>query len=371
MKLSRLVKLFEEFVPSSFAESFDNVGLICGDPDQNIRRILVAMELSPAVLAEAKRRRAQMILTHHPPIFRQKIERLIKTPDSAGLLYTAIRSGIGVYVMHTNLDSIEGGTNSTLAQMLGITADIRPLRLARTGSNYKLVVFVPGEHIDLLSEAVFAAGAGRIGHQHRYRECSFASGGVGSFHGDESTSPAVGRAGRREYVQELRLETIVPAGDLPAVLTAMRTAHPYEEPAYDLIPLEPFDDRVGMGRVGKLTRQVTAGTLLKRIKAELGIKSLQLIGSDKRKVSIAAVGAGSLSVLMGDVLSSGAEFLLTGEIRHHDALLAVQNNLTVAAVGHWTSERPGVEQLAQQLNAALKTTEVILSTADKEPIAIR
>ena len=371
MKLSRLVKLFETFVPSSFAESFDNVGLICGNPGQNIRRILVAVDLTPGVLAEAKRRRAQMVLTHHPPIFRQKIERLLRTRNSAGLLYTAIRSGIAVYVMHTNLDSIEGGTNSTLAQMLGITTDIRPLRLARTGSNYKLVVFVPVEHIDLLSEALFAAGAGRIGHQHRYRECSFASGGVGTFHGDESTSPAVGRAGRREYVQELRLETIVPAGDLPAVLSALRAAHPYQEPAYDLIPLEPFDDRVGLGRVGKLTRPVTAATLLKRIKAGLAIKSLRLIGSDKRKVSIAAVGAGSLSDLIADVLGSGAEFLLTGEIKHHDALLAAQNNLTVAVVGHWNSERPGVGQLTKQLNSALKGVEVSLSTADNEPIAIR
>ena len=371
MKLSRLTKLFETFVPSSFAESFDNVGLICGDPDQNIRRILVAVDLTHAVLAEAKKRRAQMVLTHHPPIFRQKIERLLRTSDSMGLIYTAIRSGIAVYTMHTNFDSIEGGTNTTLAQMLGITADVRPLRLAPTGRNYKLVVFVPVEHIDLLSEALFAAGAGRIGHQHRYRECSFASGGVGTFHGDESTSPVAGRAGRREYVQELRLETIVPANDLPAVLTALRTAHPYEEPAYDLIPLESLDDRVGMGRVGKLTRPVTAATLIKRIKTHLGIKSLQLIGSEKRKVSTAAVGAGSLSVLMGDVLSSGAEFLLTGEIKHHDALLAVQNNLTVAAVGHWTSERPGVEQLTKQLRSALKGVELSLSTTDSEPIAIR
>ena len=371
MKLSRLVKLFEGFVPSSFAESFDNVGLICGDPDQQVRRILVAMELSPAVLAEARKRRVQMVLTHHPPVFREKIERLIRTRDSAGLLYEAIRSGIGVYSMHTNFDAIEGGTNSVLAEMLDITADVRPLRLSRMGKNYKLVVFVPVESVDQLSEAIFAAGAGRIGHQHRYSECSFASGGVGTFHGDESSSPAVGQSGRREYVQELRLETIVPAGDLAAVLNALRTAHPYEEPAYDLIPLEPLDDRVGMGRVGKLGRAVTVGTLLKRIKAGLGIKSLQLIGSDKRKVSIAAVGAGSLSILMGDVLRSGAEFLLTGEIKHHDALLAVQNDISVAVVGHWTSERPGVEGLAKQMNGALKGVEVLLSSADSEPLAIR
>ncbi len=370
MKLSRLVKLFETFVPSSFAESFDNVGLICGDPGQNIRRILVAVDLTPAVLAEARKHRTQMVLTHHPPIF-QKISRLINRPSQAGLIYQAIGANIALYAMHTNLDAIEGGTNNVLADILGITADLRPVRLSRTGSNYKLVVFVPVESVDPLSEALFAAGAGRIGHQHRYRECSFASGGVGTFHGDESTSPALGRPGRREYVQELRLETIVPARDLPAVLSALRTAHPYEEPAYDLIPLEPFDDRVGMGRVGKLTRAVTAATLLKRIKAGLAIKSLRLIGSDKPKVSIAAVVAGSLSDLMPDVISSGAEFLLTGEIKHHDALLAAQNNLTVAAVGHWSSERPGLVQLVRQLNAALKTTEVILSTADSDPITIR
>ena len=371
MKLSELTKLFEELVPSSLAESWDNVGLLCGDPGQQIRRILVSMDLTLGVLAEAKKRRADMVLLHHPPIFRQKIERLIRTRDPVGSLYSAIHSGIAVYVMHTNLDSIEGGTNSALAEILGITTDVRPLRLARTGSNYKLVVFVSAEHIDLLSEALFAAGAGRIGHQHRYSECSFCCGGVGTFHGDESTSPAVGRSGRREYVQELRLETIVPASNLPAVLTALRAAHPYEEPAYDLIPLEPFDDRVGMGRVGKLARPVSVATLLKRIKAGLGIKSMQLVGSDKRKVSIAAVGAGSISDLMGDVLKSGAEFLLTGELRYNGALLARENNLTVAVAGHWTTERPGVAKLAGELDACLERVTVLLSSADNEPITIR
>ena len=177
MKLSELTELLEELVPSSLAESWDNVGLLCGDPGQQIRRILVSMDLTPGILAEAKKRRADMVLLHHPPIFREKIDRLIKTRDPVGCLYSAIRSGMAVYVMHTNLDSIEGGTNSSLAEILGITTDIHPLRLGQTGRNYKLVVFVPAEHIDLLSEALFAAGAGRIGHQHRYSECSFCCGG--------------------------------------------------------------------------------------------------------------------------------------------------------------------------------------------------
>ncbi len=370
MKLARLNELLEQLVPSSFAEDWDNVGLISGDPEQKVSRILLAVDLTPAVLAEAKERRVQMIMTHHPPIL-QKIDRVIRNPDPMGMLYTAIHNGIAVYVMHTNLDNIEGGTNSVLAELLGITVDVRPVRLARTGSNYKLVVFVPLKDVDRLSEAIFAAGAGRIGHQHRYSECSFCSGGVGSFHGDESTSPAVGRAGRREYVQELRLETIVPAGDLPVVITAMRTAHPYEEPAYDLIPLEPRDDRVGMGRVGKLSRTVKVSTLIQRIKKGLGIKNMLIVGATNRKVSIAAVGAGSLSDMMPDMIRSGAEFLLTGEIKHNWALLAAQNNLTVAVAGHWTTERPGVVRLAEQLNSTLKGVQIILSNADNEPMAVR
>lgn len=370
MKLSRLTQSLEQMVPSCFAEPYDNVGLLCGDPGQQISRILLAVDVTPAVLAEAKRRRTQLILSHHPPIH-QKFSRLINSDDPNGLLYRAIRARLALYAMHTNLDSIEGGINSALVELLGITTNVRPLRLARTGANYKLIVFVPVDSADRLSDALFAAGAGRIGHQHRYSECSFCSGGVGTFHGDELSCPAVGRPGRREYVQELRLETIVPAGDLPNVLTAMRTAHPYEEPAYDLIPLEPLDDRVGLGRVGKLARPVTAATLLKRIKKSLGIKTLQVVGSAQRKIGVAAVASGSLGDMLGDVFKSDAQFLLTGEMNHHRALEAAQRNLTVAVVGHWTSERPGMVRLAKQLTAALPQTTVLLSTADSEPITTR
>ena len=367
MKLSRLTGLLEQMVPACFAESYDNVGLLCGDPAARVSRILLTVDVTPAVLDEAKRRKAQMILSHHPPIF-GKLSRLVNGDGQNGLLYKAIRSGVALYAMHTNLDSIEGGINSALAEMVGITGDVQPLRLARTGANYKLVVFVPADSVDRLSDALFSAGAGRIGHQHRYSECSFCSGGVGTFHGDESTSPAVGRAGRREYVQELRLETIVPAGDLPEVLSAVRSAHPYEEPAYDLIPLEPLDDRVGLGRVGELSRPVTAATLIARIKKGLGIKTLQLIGSPRQKVSMAAVSSGSLGDLLGEVFKSEAQFLLTGEIKHHQTLEATQQGLVVALAGHWSSERPGMIKLAGQLKSALPDIAVLLSTADKEPI---
>lgn len=370
MKLSRLVGLLEQMVPACFAESYDNVGLLCGNPSASVSRILLTVDVTPAVLAEAKKRKAQMILSHHPPIF-QKLSRLVNGSGQSGLLYEAIRAGLALYAMHTNLDSIEGGINSALAEAVGITGDLQPLRLARTGANYKLVVFVPADSVDRISDALFTAGAGRIGHQHRYSECSFCSGGVGTFHGDESTSPAVGRAGRREYVQELRLETIVPAGDLPDVLAAMRSAHPYEEPAYDLISLDPLDDRVGLGRVGKLTRPVTVATLLGRIKKALGIKTLQLLGSPQKKVSIAAVASGSLGDLLGDVFKSKAQFLLTGEIKHNQALEAAQRGLTVAVAGHWNSERPGMVKLTSQLKSALPDIAVLLSTADKETTTTR
>ena len=191
---------------------------------------------------------------------------------------------------------------------------------------------------------------------------------MGSFHGDDSTSPAVGKAGQREYVQELRLETIVPADDLVEVITAMRSAHPYEEPAYDLIRLEPLDDRVGLGRVGRLARTVTAATLIKRIKAGLGIKNLQTVGSLDKKVSIAAVASGSISDLLGDVFKSGAQFLLTGEMSHHLALNAASKGLVVAVAGHWTSERPGMLRLAEQLNTAIRNVDLIPSSADSEPL---
>jgi dinuclear metal center YbgI/SA1388 family protein len=226
MQLSTIIAILEEIAPPSLAESWDNVGLLSGDPNQDISGILLTIDYSPAVAEEARANQCDLVIAYHPPIF-HPLKRLV----AGSLVFDAIRRGVAIYSPHTALDVAEGGTNDLLADVLGLT-DRQPLRPGELKpTQYKLVVFVPVEAVQRVSRALFEAGAGNIGN---YSSCSFRSPGTGTFFGREGARPAVGEAGRLEQVEEVRLETIVPITGVNAVLGALRQSHPYEEPAYDL-----------------------------------------------------------------------------------------------------------------------------------------
>jgi hypothetical protein len=234
------------------------------------------------------------------------------------------------------------------------------------------VTFVPADRVAPLSEALFAAGAGVIG---RYSSCSFRSPGIGTFYGEEGADPAVGKAGRLEEAPEVRVEMVVPASRSAAVVRALRSVHPYEEPAFDLIPLEappaglgPRGGR-GMGRVGSVT-PIDAGALVDRIKRELGVKHVLVAGDQGREVSRVAVCAGSGGDFVPDAIDAKADLLLTGELRHHDALRAVQTGLVVVCALHSASARPALAPLAAALTARLAGVGVSISRADREPFDV-
>jgi dinuclear metal center YbgI/SA1388 family protein len=359
--VAHLAEAMEAIAPTRFAAQWDNVGLIVGDPACAVDRVLLTIDCTLAAVDEAKRSGCGAIVSYHPPIF-EAVKRL-----SAGSpAYEAVRAGIAVYSPHTALDVADGGTNDVLADTLGMTkrAPLRALEESHD-AHYKLVTFVPAEHVEAVSRAMFQAGAGRIG---RYSFCSFRAHGTGTFFGEEGANPVVGRPGRLEEAAEVRLETVVPVADAEAVVHALRSAHPYEEPAFDLVVLASPPLQRGFGRKGTVDR-IPLRVLVERIKAALETPHVLVAGDLDREVTRAAVCAGSGGEMVGDAIRARVDLLLTGEVRHHDALRALEAGMAVLCTRHSTSERAALAVLRRRLAELLPHVTFACSREDREPFA--
>ncbi len=363
MQLSTIISALEEIAPPSLAESWDNVGLLTGDPKQNISGILLTIDYADAVAEEARANKCDLVIAYHPPIF-HPLKRIV----AGSLVFDAIRRDVAIYSPHTALDTAEGGTNDMLADVLGLT-DRKPLRPGELKSTqYKLVVFVPVEAADRVSRALFDAGAGNIGN---YSSCSFRSPGTGTFFGQEGAQPAIGQAGKLENVEEIRLETIVPIVKVNDVLRALRASHPYEEPAFDLNVLAAANENSnGLGRIGTMPG-TPRGEIFDRIKRELAIDHLLIAGPTDGIVSRAAVCAGSCGDLLDDALKSGAELYLTGEVRHHDAVQAAAVGMTVVCTLHSNSERAVLKRVKKRMEETAEMPPIWIAEMDRDPFSVR
>lgn len=356
-----VVAVLNQWFPPSLAESWDNVGLLMGDARGAVRRVMTCLTVTPDSAAEAVRDEADLVVSHHPVFFR-KVQRLLADgPDRAA--YALIRSGTAVYSPHTAYDGARGGVNEQIAERIGLV-DVRPLRPASAERRYKLAVFLPESDVSRVQAAVFAAGAGQIGE---YRECSFRTPGTGTFFGSEQTSPTIGERGRREEVQELRLEVVVPAPRLYAVLAAMKQAHSYEEPAYDVYPLETGSDAVGSGRRGRLAAPATLGDLAHRVKRVLGARNVEVVGRLDRECRTAAIGCGAAGEMLSDAAAAGCDVFLTGEARFHDCLAAERDGVGLILAGHYATERFAVESLAERMGIHWPELSVWPSRSERDP----
>jgi dinuclear metal center YbgI/SA1388 family protein len=363
MQLSELIRALEQIAPIDQAEAWDNVGLLVGDPQQQITAAMLAIDYTAEVAEEASALGCNAIVAYHPPIF-DPIKRL----TAGHPIWQAIRQNVAIYSPHTALDVARGGTNDVLADILELK-DRAPLRMTEPKSTqFKLVTFVPATALESVSRALFDAGAGNIGN---YSSCSFQSNGTGTFFGNEGTSPAVGSAGQLQRVEEVRIETVVPIHRVWQVVAALRRSHPYEEPAFDLNQLAGAPTGIGMGRIGKLPSEVSADMLINRIKRELEIDRVLVAGDPARLVRRAAVCAGACGKLLDDVIAHKAEFYLTGEMRHHDALRAAAAGVTVVCALHSNSERPSLKRLRDRLVEDLPGLSVHLSRKDRDPFSIQ
>ncbi len=354
------------------AEEWDQVGVHV-EPEQSryqISRILLCIDLTPAVAAEAMEGGFGGIVAYHPPIF-SPLERLTGETWKGRVLLDLVRAGIGVYSPHTALDATEGGVCDWLCDGLaGVGSGRRPIRAKPRAAIYKIVTFVPEGSLDAVRGAMAAAGAGTIG---RYDTCSFASGGTGTFRGGEGTNPTIGEPGRVEHVQEVRLEMVCEASVVDAALGALRGAHPYEEAAFDVFREEiPQEAATGAGRVVRLAEPVSMGELKRRLCSLLRIERVEVASDDLHRIlqdiAICPGAGGSLFEGLSEV-----DALVTGEMRHHEVLEHVQSGRCVVLAGHTQTERPYLPVYRERLIAAGDGgggVEWVVSERDRPPGAL-
>jgi len=364
MKVKDIAEKIEKIVPLKLAQDWDNVGLLIGDPQRDVKNILLTIDVTGDVVTEARRLATDLIISYHPVIWDGL--KKITTDGQSRVVYNLIRSGIAVFSIHTALDSAIGGVNDGLAEIIGIL-EPKPIGdyvRGPAGDNYKLVVFIPIKSAAKVSNAVFAAGAGAM---RNYSNCGFQAEGVGSFLPLKGAKPTIGKRGKLEKVLEIRFETIVPAEKLANVIAAMEKAHPYETPAFDVIKLYETWHKFGLGRIGKLAQPLRIGQIISRIKKYTGAQAVGIVGDEKRLVKTAAVCAGSCGKIINTVIAAKADLYLTGELKHHEALAAQEAHLTCICLSHSVSERFILKKLAKQLQKQIKQITVKISKKDADP----
>ncbi|QYJ15644.1 GTP cyclohydrolase 1 type 2 [Rubrobacter xylanophilus DSM 9941] len=339
----QVIEATERLAPPKLAEDWDNCGLQVGDPAAEVSRVLVALTPLPEVFDEAEEMGADFLLLHHPLIFHP-----VRSLDTSGypgdLVARGVRAGIAVYAAHTSYDAAPGGVSEALAETLGLEGPLEVL--SPRGALQKLVVFVPEEHADSVAEALASEGAGVIGD---YTHCTFRAPGTGTFLGGESTSPAVGERGRLERVAEIRLETVVPAHLARRAVEAAKAAHPYEEVALDLYPVEGRPQGCGYGRVGRLPEPLSPEELRDHVSEALGAPARLVCRAGEKRIERVAVLGGSGGGFVREAAAAGAEAYVTGDLDYHDALLAESLGLAAIDAGHAPTELPALAPLARRL----------------------
>ena len=360
-----IVAAVDRLAPFRLAESWDNVGLLLGDAARPVRRVLVSLDVSEAVCDEAERLGAEVLLAHHPLIFKD-VDRLTSETRYGRLALRLLGQGRAVVAAHTNLDAAEGGLCDILAGMVGLE-ELDPLRAEAGGRHYKVVVFVPESDLAKVRTAAFAAGAGRIGP---YAECGFWVEGTGTFLPLGGANPAVGLKGRSSAVREHRLEMLVAAHDLDRVLGAVRQAHSYEEPAIDVYPLHAAASDAGAGRVGRFAEPLALGELAERAKAALGLKAIHVAGQGGQAIERVAVVTGGGSGLVEAVAESDCQAYLTGELKYHETEDLAADGIAVVLGGHYRTERVPLERWAPRLAEDLEGVDVRMSQAEQETVGL-
>jgi dinuclear metal center YbgI/SA1388 family protein len=352
MTVKDIIDAMERWAPASLAYKWDKIGLATGAPDQPVTKVLTTLTVTRDTLAAAKRSKAQMIVSHHPLIW-EPVTTLRSDNPLSKLFLDIAQAEIACFSAHTNLDVAVDGVNHVLANRLGLEK-LRPLFAVPQATQSKLVVFVPESHFIRVREAVFAAGAGGVGD---YTECSFSSHGHGTFLPQANANPFAGRIGKLNEEPEIRFETLLPSEHTQRILSALREAHPYEEPAFDIIPLELNNPLYSLGLRGELPKAVALDTFAKNVKKNLEIDHVHVTGNGKSKVRTVAVmgGAGGDSA---DTVPSDVDVFVTGDVKYHKALDALDAGLNVIDAGHHGTEKWIVPAMADYLKREVKGLKV-------------
>jgi len=370
--LGDVVALLERWYPPERAEDWDAVGLVCGDPEDDVRRILLAVDPVLAVADEAVATGAQLVITHHP-LFLRGVHGVAATTPKGRVVHRLVTHGCGLLAAHTNADAPAGGVSESMAFALGLR-DVIPLLAEPLQEHDKLVVFAPVADAERIREAITGAGAGSIGD---YDSATFTGVGQGRFRPLPGADPAIGAVGHLETVEEVRIEAVLERRLRNQVVTEMLRAHPYEEPAYDVIPLASVDDATrGSGRIGQLAEPMTLASFAAQVAQSLPetAHGVRVAGDPDAFVETVAVCGGSGDFLLDRARSAGANVYVTSDLRHHPAseLREHPDGPALVDVAHWAAEWTWLPVLRDRLVAALDDTVAVhVSTTNTDPWTFR
>lgn len=372
VRLADVLAVLEGLYPAASAQSWDAVGLVCGDPDQVVTKVMLAIDPVDEVVDEAVEWGADLLLTHHPLLLRA-VHGVPATTFKGRVVHRLIKGDCALFVAHTNADVASPGVSDALARVIGLD-QLEPLVPQPVADLDKVVVFVPHDDADRLVDALAEAGAGEIGD---YRRCAWTTTGTGTFTPQPGASPAIGTVGEAERVGETRVEMVLPRQRRSAVVRALRDAHPYEEPAFDVLELADLGSGTGIGRIGVLEQAVTLETFAQHVATVLPatVQGVRVSGPLDAQVQRIAVCGGSGDDLFAAVRASGADVYLTADLRHHPASEAREHvaggRPYLVDVAHWASEWPWLAGCESRLLSGLgdraSTVETRVSTTRTDP----
>lgn len=362
MKIAEITDFIESVAPLAMQESYDNAGLIVGDRNAEATGALICLDVTEEVVDEAISLGFNLIIAHHPFVF-GGLKKFSGNSEVERTLVKAIKNDVAVYAAHTNLDNmLVNGVNSRIASKLGLT-DTRILS-PMGGNLRKIVVFVPTADAEVVRNAMFEAGAGSIGN---YSHCSYNLEGQGTFKAEEGCNPYVGEIGKTHFEPETRIETIAPKHLVSKVVNAMLSVHPYEEPAFDVYPLDNSFAMAGSGIIGSLPQPENAADFLQRVKKIFGCGCIRHTRLPESPISKVAVCGGAGSFLIGDAMSAGADILLTADIKYHQFFDA-RYPFVLADIGHYESEQFTKELFYELVTGKFSTFAVRLTKVNTNPI---
>lgn len=362
MFISAIINFLETVAPLSLQEGYDNAGLITGDPQAQCTGVLFCLDATEAVVKEAREKGCNLIVAHHPIVF-SGLKKLDPGHYVSRAIIRAVKDDIAIYAIHTNLDNILTGVNGKMADILGLK-DRRVLRPA-TGSLRLMVTYVPIASLDKVRDALFAAGAGQVGAN--YDECGYVTEGTGSFRALSGADPFVGSIGIRHYESESRLEMIFGTHLQHQVMAALQNAHPYEEVAYQIIPIQNKAPQIGAGLVGQLPEPLSEIDFLRLVQETFELKVLRHTSLLGKKVKTVAICGGAGSFLIPDAIRSGAEVFLTADMKYHEFFEA-NERLVLADLGHFESEQYTVNLLFDLIREKFPNFAVLKTGIRTNPV---
>lgn len=361
MKIGAVIQYLESVAPPILQEHYDNAGLITGNPSWKCKGIITALDATEEVIQEAIRKKCNFIVAHHPIIF-SGLKKINGKNYVEKAIIAAIKNDIAIYAIHTNLDNITEGVNGKMADKLGLIN--RQILQPKKGLLKKLITFAPAAFAEKIRQSIFDAGCGDIGN---YSECSFSTAGEGTFKAGEKTKAFVGKKGERHTEAEIRIEAIFPAWQEVGILQALKKNHPYEEVAYDIIPLENHYQSIGAGMIGALKKPMSEINFLKQIKKVFNLKVIRHTTLTGKEVINVALCGGAGSFLIDAAASSEADFYITSDIKYHEFFDA-NGSIVMADIGHFESEQFTIELLFDILKDKFPNFAVLKTGITTNPV---